>query len=187
MQDRSVSGETLFVEPMWAVELNNRLMMLEREAEAEERRMLAAADGDGARLRARACGSRSTRWSRSTRSTRARSSPSAMDAIEPEIADGALELLDARHPLLIAERARGGADRCEHPRRTARNRDLGPQHRRQDRRAQDDRPVRADGAGRDADSGASRQPHDGVSQRVSPISATNNRSRPTCRASPRTS
>ena len=41
VQDRSVSGETLFVEPMWAVELNNRLMMLEREAEAEENRILA--------------------------------------------------------------------------------------------------------------------------------------------------
>src|SRR5260370_20394972 len=41
VQDRSVSGETLFVEPMWAVELNNRLMMLEREAEAEETRILA--------------------------------------------------------------------------------------------------------------------------------------------------
>jgi DNA mismatch repair protein MutS2 len=41
VQDRSVSGETLFVEPMWAVELNNRLMMLEREVEAEETRILA--------------------------------------------------------------------------------------------------------------------------------------------------
>ncbi len=41
VQDRSVSGETLFVEPMWAVELNNRLMMLEREVEAEELRILA--------------------------------------------------------------------------------------------------------------------------------------------------
>ena len=40
VQDRSVSGETLFVEPLWAVELNNRLMMLEREAEAEEYRLL---------------------------------------------------------------------------------------------------------------------------------------------------
>src|SRR5208337_5630593 len=40
VQDRSVSGETLFVEPMWAVDLNNRLMMLEREVEAEERRIL---------------------------------------------------------------------------------------------------------------------------------------------------
>ena len=41
VQDRSVSGETLFVEPMWAVELNNRLLMLEREVEAEEHRILA--------------------------------------------------------------------------------------------------------------------------------------------------
>ncbi len=40
VQDRSVSGETLFVEPLWAVDLNNRLMMLEREVEAEERRIL---------------------------------------------------------------------------------------------------------------------------------------------------
>src|SRR6202050_1772844 len=40
VQDRSVSGETLFVEPMWAVELNNRLMLLEREVEAEEHRIL---------------------------------------------------------------------------------------------------------------------------------------------------
>ncbi|HJU28893.1 MAG TPA: hypothetical protein VJ718_06970, partial [Candidatus Binataceae bacterium] len=40
VQDRSVSGETLFVEPMWAVELNNRLMMIERETEAEEYRLL---------------------------------------------------------------------------------------------------------------------------------------------------
>ncbi len=40
VQDRSVSGETLFVEPMWAVELNNRLMLTEREAAAEEYRLL---------------------------------------------------------------------------------------------------------------------------------------------------
>lgn len=40
VQDRSVSGETLFVEPLWAVELNNRLMMLDREAETEEFRLL---------------------------------------------------------------------------------------------------------------------------------------------------
>jgi DNA mismatch repair protein MutS2 len=40
VQDRSVSGETLFVEPMWAVELNNRLLLIEREAAAEEYRLL---------------------------------------------------------------------------------------------------------------------------------------------------
>src|SRR6266404_6573183 len=46
---------SLFVEPMWAVELNNRLMMLEREVEAEERRILmhltAMIRGYGAELR----------------------------------------------------------------------------------------------------------------------------------------
>jgi len=100
VQDRSISGETLFVEPMWAVELNNRLMMLEREAEAEERRILA-------HLTAMVRG-----YSRELAITfeamvaldalNARAIfAERMDAIEPEITDGALELLDARHPLLI--------------------------------------------------------------------------------------
>ncbi len=40
VQDRSASGETLFVEPLFAVELNNRLLLAYREAEAEERRIL---------------------------------------------------------------------------------------------------------------------------------------------------
>ena len=66
VQDRSISGETLFVEPMWAVELNNRLMMLEREAEAEERRILAHLT-EMVRGYARELRSRSRRWSRSTR------------------------------------------------------------------------------------------------------------------------
>ncbi|MGO9602340.1 MAG: endonuclease MutS2 [Candidatus Binataceae bacterium] len=101
VQDRSVSGETLFVEPMWAVELNNRVMMLEREAEAEEHRILAALTAmtggyaeelgltfgamvaiDG--LNARAI--LAARW----------------NAVEPEIVDEGLEFADARHPLLLA-------------------------------------------------------------------------------------
>ncbi len=101
VQDRSVSGETLFVEPMWAVELNNRVLMLEREAEAEEHRILAALTamtGGYAQeleltfdamveldaLNARAI--LAERWS----------------AIEPQISDDGLELTDARHPLLLA-------------------------------------------------------------------------------------
>jgi DNA mismatch repair protein MutS2 len=100
VQDRSVSGETLFVEPMWAVELNNRVMMLEREAEAEEHRILAAltamtggyAEELGLTfsamvaldaLNARAI--LAERWS----------------AIEPEIAEEGIRLCDARHPLLL--------------------------------------------------------------------------------------
>ncbi len=104
VQDRSVSGETLFVEPIWAIDLNNRIMMLEREAEAEEHRILAAltamTGGYAAELgityeamvaidalNARAIFAE--RWS----------------CVEPEVGnDGAggcgIELISARHPLL---------------------------------------------------------------------------------------
>ena len=41
VQDRSVSGETVFVEPLFAVDLNNQLMMAAREEEAIVRRILA--------------------------------------------------------------------------------------------------------------------------------------------------
>jgi DNA mismatch repair protein MutS2 len=39
VQDRSASGETLFVEPMFAIEMNNRLLLLRKEEEGEERRL----------------------------------------------------------------------------------------------------------------------------------------------------
>jgi len=103
VQDRSVSGETLFVEPMWAVELNNRLMMLEREVEAEERRVLEQL-------------TRLVRgYVRELRITFA--ALVAIDAlnaralfaeryrcVEPEIVDDGLQLTAARHPLLMAGR-----------------------------------------------------------------------------------
>ena len=41
VQDRSVSGETTFIEPLFAVELNNRLLLAAREEEALVRRILA--------------------------------------------------------------------------------------------------------------------------------------------------
>ena len=41
VQDRSASGETLFVEPLFAIELNNRLLLLRKEEEREELRLLA--------------------------------------------------------------------------------------------------------------------------------------------------
>lgn len=40
VQDRSASGETLFVEPMFAIDLNNRLLLLRKEEEGEECRLL---------------------------------------------------------------------------------------------------------------------------------------------------
>jgi DNA mismatch repair protein MutS2 len=100
VQDRSVSGETLFVEPMWAVELNNRLMMLEREAEAEENRILA-------RLTAMVGG-----YAPELRMTfDAMVALDALNAraifaekfkcVEPEVIDEGIDFVGARHPLLM--------------------------------------------------------------------------------------
>src|SRR5580692_9109793 len=108
VQDRSVSGETLFVEPMWAVELNNRLMMLEREVEAEERRILAHLTamirGYGAELRMTfdAMVMLDALNARAIFAERLR-------CIEPalgELDESGLELIEARHPLLMS----GGRD-----------------------------------------------------------------------------
>src|SRR5712671_4601675 len=100
VQDRSVSGETLFVEPMWAVELNNRLMMLEREAEAEENRILA-------RLTAMVGG-----YAPELRMTfDAMVAIDALNAcalfaerfncVEPEVVEEGIDFVGARHPLLM--------------------------------------------------------------------------------------
>jgi DNA mismatch repair protein MutS2 len=100
VQDRSVSGETLFVEPMWAVDLNNRLMMLEREAEAEEYRLLmrlsALARGYLAELRLTfaAMVELDALNARAIFAER-------FSCVEPEILSGGLELVAARHPLLV--------------------------------------------------------------------------------------
>ncbi len=99
VQDRSVSGETLFVEPMWAVDLNNRLMMHEREAEAEEYRLLM-------RLTAMVRG-----YLPELQMTfDAMVALDALNAraifaerfgcIEPEITEDGIDLIAARHPLL---------------------------------------------------------------------------------------
>src|SRR6266851_2914956 len=100
VQDRSVSGETLFVEPMWAVELNNRLMLLEREAEEEEYRIFVQLtamvrgyvpelhmtfDAMVALDALNACAIFAERFG----------------CVEPEIVDAGIELLGARHPLLV--------------------------------------------------------------------------------------
>jgi len=101
VQDRSVSGETLFVEPMWAVELNNRLMMLEREAEAEEYRLLmqltALVRGYVMELRLTfaAMVRLDTLNARAIFALR-------FDCIEPSVSGESVDLLGARHPLLLA-------------------------------------------------------------------------------------
>lgn len=101
VQDRSVSGETLFVEPLWAVELNNRLMMLEREVEAEERKILGQLTAmmrnylPELRITFRALVELDALNARARFAERFR-------CVEPEIVPGSLELVGARHPLLMA-------------------------------------------------------------------------------------
>jgi DNA mismatch repair protein MutS2 len=100
VQDRSVSGETLFVEPMWAVELNNRLMMLEREAEAEETRILArltAMVGGYApelQLTFDAMVALDALNARAIFAERFR-------CVEPALVDEGIDFIGARHPLLM--------------------------------------------------------------------------------------
>jgi DNA mismatch repair protein MutS2 len=104
VQDRSVSGETLFVEPMWAVELNNRLMMLEREVEAEERRILAHLTGMirgyGAELRMtfEAMVALDALNARAIFAERLR----CIEPVLGEFGESGLELIEARHPLLMS-------------------------------------------------------------------------------------
>jgi DNA mismatch repair protein MutS2 len=101
VQDRSVSGETLFVEPLWAVELNNRLMMLERDVEAEERRILGQLTsmvrnyGTELSLTFRALVELDALNARAIFAERWR-------CVEPEIVERGLQLISARHPLLVA-------------------------------------------------------------------------------------
>ena len=100
VQDRSVSGETFFVEPLFAVELNNQLLMAVREEEAIIRRILgdltalvgAQHEAIASRVTALAavdCLNARAQFSRSYQCTR------------PTFTDGAIRVRDARHPGLL--------------------------------------------------------------------------------------
>ena len=111
VQDQSASGQTLFLEPLSVVELNNAIRRLEREAEAEVDRLLgeltcmvraggvaiastveALADLDLILAKARLA----DRW----------------QAAEPQVLqEGGLRLLSVRHPLLLEQRRAQGGDR----------------------------------------------------------------------------
>ena len=101
VQDRSVSGETLFVEPMWAVDLNNRLMLTEREAAAEEYRLLMRLSAmvrgyaDQLRLAFTALVDLDALNARAIFAER-------YSCIEPVLSDEEIDLRAARHPLLVA-------------------------------------------------------------------------------------
>jgi DNA mismatch repair protein MutS2 len=98
----SGSGASLFVEPLPAVELNNDIVSLGDEEKAEVQRILrelTARVGDRSRELALAVDVLGELDAAQALALTAQ----AMDASEPEIAEGGLdlELLDSRHPLLI--------------------------------------------------------------------------------------
>src|SRR5262245_52649810 len=108
----SGSGQSLFVEPLPAVELNNDIVSLQDEERQEVVRILqglTARVGDRADELARASEILGELDAVQAMALLARD----MDARPPEIAsDARLELLDARHPLLMADLAeRLGIDR----------------------------------------------------------------------------
>src|SRR5258708_10356060 len=85
---------------MWAVELNNRLMMLEREAEAEENRILgrltAMVGGYAPELRMTfdAMVALDALNARALFAER-------FNCVEPEVVEEGIDFVDARHPLLM--------------------------------------------------------------------------------------
>lgn len=114
VQDRSSSGETLFVEPLFAVEGNNRLMIAAREEAEEEARILTEITqmvGDVADALAesfQALVDLDTVAARSRFAAR-------HGAICPRIDDtgGSISLRQARHPLLVlTDRAVTPIDLC---------------------------------------------------------------------------
>lgn len=104
VQDRSTSGETLFVEPLFAVEMNNELLLAVREEELIVQRILTDLTGLAGAEQAAITASidalvevdclvAAARFARTYRCTR------------PRFSDYAVALRDARHPgLLFTER-----------------------------------------------------------------------------------
>jgi len=99
VQDRSASGETYFIEPLFAVEINNRQMIAIKEEEAEERRLLVAfttwvgrsaaeiEEGYAALVRADVLAA-------------AAAFAIKLRCTKPDLSDDDIELRQARHPLL---------------------------------------------------------------------------------------
>lgn len=111
VQDQSSSGQTLFVEPLSVVELNNAIRRLEREAEAECERVLGEltamirADENAIRSTVEALADLDLVLAKARLAER-------WHAEKPQVLhEGGLRLLAVRHPLLLEQRrVRGGED-----------------------------------------------------------------------------
>ena len=99
VHDQSASGATLFVEPLSVVELNNTWTQALLDEAREEERVLdelsRAVETHGDAIRdALEAATRADLWMARARLGR------QLDAVRPQLADDAAELLSARHPLL---------------------------------------------------------------------------------------
>jgi DNA mismatch repair protein MutS2 len=100
IQDRSASGETIFVEPLFAVEANNRLVLLRKAEESEERRICAALTAELARHQATLSVTFGTLVECDVLAARA-ALARRMDARIPLVGAEEIRLRRARHPLLV--------------------------------------------------------------------------------------
>jgi DNA mismatch repair protein MutS2 len=105
VQDRSASGETLFVEPLFAIELNNRLLLVRKEEELEELRLLGLLTAQVGASRAE-LGRTLATLAEVDRLAAGAALARGMRATRPALGDGCVDLRGARHPeLLLAGRA----------------------------------------------------------------------------------
>jgi DNA mismatch repair protein MutS2 len=100
VQDRSQTDETVFVEPLFAVELNNRLLLAAKTEEAEERRVRAELTA-----RIRAATPELTTLEGALAGADALAAAAAFarrhDCTRPALGADDVRLLAARHPLLL--------------------------------------------------------------------------------------
>ena len=99
VHDQSASAATLFIEPLAVVELNNAWTEATLEAAEEEARVLEALSREVERQAEALSTSLSALARADLWLARARLAGD-MDAVRPAVADDAVELLSARHPLL---------------------------------------------------------------------------------------
>ena len=100
VQDRSVSGETMFIEPLFAVELNNRLLMAAKEEEALVRRILSDLTALVRTVHVELSQTFATLVEVDALVARARFAQ-RYRCTQPQLDDAELAIRQARHPLLL--------------------------------------------------------------------------------------
>ncbi|NLZ92912.1 MAG: endonuclease MutS2 [Firmicutes bacterium] len=100
VHDQSASGATLFIEPLWAVEANNKLSVLRREAEREKERILLSLS-QLVGTEAEGLNSTLTLYAEFDFILAKGKLSLSLKGVEPELNDhGRLKIIAGRHPLL---------------------------------------------------------------------------------------